>query len=109
MNEPTTRHCHGCDSEQDGVRTYLGCFGEDAQWERVDYCPDCYDLAQCNWNGETHGIVPVSDRTNASFHDRMAAGLRSETVKKAAKGQWKDGLETRAKAAEARAAALRGS
>lgn len=72
----TTSHCDGCDDLQHDVKTYLALFTGAEGWERVRYCPDCYDLAQMNWNGETEAIAPTSgDETGADFNARVKAAL----------------------------------
>ena len=52
-------YCNGCDQEQEGVRVYRAKFAG-GDWETVRYCPDCADLAEINWNGETDAIEPAT-------------------------------------------------
>ncbi len=54
-------YCEGCDSHQWGVRTYRVKHYGSEQWETVRYCPDCRDLAEINWNGETEQIKETTD------------------------------------------------
>jgi len=67
-------HCQGCDEDQVGVRTFVAKFSGNDRWERVRYCPDCYGMAQANWNGETEAIAPTSgDQTGEDFNARVRA------------------------------------
>ena len=59
-------YCEGCDQDAEGVRIYRARFSGDPVWEEVRYCPDCFDLATVNWNGETDAISEYeSDRCPA--------------------------------------------
>jgi hypothetical protein len=54
-----TSHCHGCDSIQPNVRTFAVQFENKATPDTVRYCPECAELAEMNFNGETVSIRPA--------------------------------------------------
>lgn len=80
MTDETLTHCDGCDEPQEDVRSYIACFGneESSKWGRVKYCPDCYDMACMNWNGETLAIAPTSgDETGEDVNARVRAAAEA--------------------------------
>lgn len=65
MTTTTMARCEGCDSEQPHVAEYEAKFSDGAGWQRVQYCPECAELAEANFNGETLAIrCPVCSPVN---------------------------------------------
>ncbi len=60
LREPTdTPDCDGCSDAHDSkpLSPYTVTHHDGSVSQGVMYCGDCADLAGCDWNGETRGLV----------------------------------------------------